>query len=125
MKNKVCSAILFCFVSTAAAADPTADPASNTLCRGYDETIEGHWMNNGEPALLWRLGSDRDGSGCYTVLHSYPQWGIREFGEIQLPKVTWNGELRDAGCVTVNLETGTSTFTCQGASATGEVVKVE
>lgn len=110
---------------TAFGNDLQPDPKSLDYCSGFKETIEGYWLNAGKPALLWRMGSNENGSGCYTVLHTYAPWGITEYGEIPLKKVEWNDKLRDAGCVDIDLANSSAEFSCQGAFAKGKVLRAK
>ena len=82
------------FGYTEVLAGPKVDPVTDRLCAGYEETIEGIWVDkSGWETLRFRFASDLDGSGCYAWLNPVPQWNISRPGST-LRDVRRDGALR-------------------------------
>lgn len=70
---------------------------------------------SGYETLLFRLGWNADGSGCYGWLNAVPQWGIGSAGSISVSDVKTDGPHRrfDDGRITVevNVDARSATYT--------------
>ena len=109
-------------------AEPLVDPATDSLCAGYEEAIEGMWMDeNGNDVLRFRLASNKNGAGCYAWLNAVPQWGIDAAGSTVAENVRRDGARRNWGepggdGVFVNLASGVCKYAFGRARATGRVI---
>lgn len=78
-----------------AAADPKPGKGTNTLCTGFQETLEGVWVDeNNRPVLRFRFGSDRNSTGCYAWLNTHGAWNIETPGALILDRVRWRDGVR-------------------------------
>ncbi|TCK99406.1 hypothetical protein BXY66_3910 [Shimia isoporae] len=93
--KSVVVALSILFVAAEAHAAPKAAKGTAHLCTGFEETLEGVWVDeNNQPALRFRFGSNRNGTGCYAWLNANPKWNIEAPGALILDRVRWRGGLR-------------------------------
>ncbi|SFL13394.1 hypothetical protein [Shimia haliotis] len=123
--KRVFAAMSFALLVQPALAGPNPAKGTDHLCTGFQETLEGVWVDeNNRPALRFRFGSDRNGVGCYAWLNSNPNWNIEAPGALILDRVRWNGGLRSfkAGVAELVFDTqsgGARLVNLQGNEARG------
>ncbi len=93
--KRTLTALSLALLATTAVADPKPAKGTDHLCTGFEETLEGVWVNdNNRLALRFRFGSDRNGTGCYAWLNNNPKWNIEAPGALILDRVRWRGGIR-------------------------------
>lgn len=107
----------------AAYGNPIAAPGTDDLCRGYDETIEGVWLDGEVPALLFRLARNEDETACYAWLNAYEKWNTPGPGKIDPGPVQNNGVIwrNRNGSIYVDIGEKSAIYDWQGARADGKV----
>ena len=99
--------------TTQVAAIPEVDAEADKLCRGFEETLEGVWMDaKGNDLLRFRFATNTDGTGCYAWLNSVPSWDINAPGATTMTKVKIRGGKRRwqyrAQTLSVDIDAGTA-----------------
>ena len=107
-------------------ANPVPAPGSEVFCTGFEETVEGAWFDQGAPALLFRIGSNRTGESCYAWLNSYASRAITASGHINPSKMIWDVDRRQTQnkSLTLDLTTKEAIYNFNGASAQGQITKI-
>lgn len=114
-------------VPCAALATPDVDPATNTLCAGYDETVEGVWMDaSGWEMLRFRFARNADDAGCYAWLNKVSKWKISNPGATAGEKVRKEGGRMvwgdDENGVWVDLTSGEALYIRNGRRTKGKLL---
>lgn len=107
---------------------PAASGNSARLCRGYQETIHGYWLNgSGKPVLGFRFSDNRNGDGCYAWLNAVPAWKIRSAGRSVAHHVQRNAKIRQWGrgknMIRIDLANDTAMFVRNGRITKGVIDK--
>ncbi|PSL22354.1 hypothetical protein [Shimia abyssi] len=117
------------FLTSPAFAEIKPDAGTDQLCTGFEETLEGVWVDNkNRPVLAFRFGSNRGGVGCYAWLNTLPSWNIEAAGALILPRVNWNGNQRKfrSGKAELLFDTGTGgarLINLEGREARGKIIQ--
>lgn len=123
--KRVFAALSVALLAQPALADPKPAKGTDHLCTGFEETLEGVWVDDkNRAALRFRFGSDRNGTGCYAWLNPNPKWNIEAPGALILDRVRWRGGLRTfkAGVAELVFDTnsgGARLVNLQGKEARG------
>jgi len=121
--------ILALMVATPAHSAPKADRGTEKFCTGFQETVEGFWLNEkNKPVLGFRYASNKNGTGCYAWLNKVPDWNIGAAGSMVMEKVRWNGARRSykkgKSGIYLDLGNGGASYVNQSGKATpGYVLK--
>ena len=112
----------------AAVAGPKASPEADSLCQGFEETIEGVWSDgSGVETLLFRFATNADKTGCYAWLNSVAQWNIAAAGSDTRGEFLRAGDKREwkwdrgNGGVYVDLGAGTARYVRNGRTTHGKL----
>lgn len=93
--KRIFTALSLALIAQPVFADPKPARGTDHLCTGFEETLEGVWVDDkNRPALRFRFGSDRNGTGCYAWLNTNAEWNIEAPGALILDRVRWRGGLR-------------------------------
>ena len=101
--------------TTQVAAMPVVGAKADKLCRGFEETLEGVWMDaRGNDVLRFRFATNTDGTGCYAWLNPVPSWNIKAPGATTMTKVKIRGGKRrwryKTQTISVDIDAGTGLF---------------
>lgn len=114
---------VFCLVALTAHAQPVPDAGTDGLCGGYEETVEGVWLDGENEVLRFRFASNQDAEGCYATLNTYSAWGATDPAEYKLNPVMWKQAVRNAQSIIVDLDTGEARYNFGGATAVGRLLR--
>ncbi len=128
MKNVSVAIFAALLTMNAAHAGPKPAPGAETLCQGYEETIEGVWMDrSGVETLLFRYASNADERGCYAWLNQVAQWNIGTVADDKTGVFRSDGDKRemtrpDGGAsIYLDLATGEARYVRNGRTTRGRV----
>ena len=128
-KSTICLVVLVLMgISGQGYAAPDVSKEADTLCRGFDETLEGVWMDSGGKELLrFKYATNADGSGCYAWLNSVSSWQIDAPGLTLMSNVTIKGDSRRWGTnqngIHVNISTSSAEYIRDGRKTKGRLLE--
>ena len=112
------------------AAIPEVDAAADKLCRGFEETLEGVWMDvKGNDVLRFRYATNTDGTGCYAWLNPVPSWDIDAPGAMSMTKVKIRGGKRRwlhrgrGLTISVDIDAGTALYKWSNQKTRGRLLQ--
>lgn len=119
------SIVLLALDSAHATPDPA--PGAEALCAGYEEVVEGVWMDaSGWEMLRFRFARNADGNGCYAWLNRVSKWNISAPG-MNIAEVRLEGEQmiwgNDQNGVHVDLATGDAPYIRNGRRTRGKLLE--
>ena len=116
------------FVASPTNAQPVVEPGSEGLCAGYDETVEGVWMDpSGYEMLRFRVATNAGGTACYAWLNHVASWNIGSVGQADFSSFELHGNNRRMtnGTISISFDpsTGGATYERRGQKTYGKLLE--